>query len=251
MNKYKSFIKNNSGTLLTIAGCIGTIATTVLGIRAGMKIKEENLDVKESILAAVPAVIGCAGSIACVVAGDALNRKQKSELLATCALAGSSYSSYRQEIRKRYGEEVDKEILETVASNPECMYMAPDIPDKVCTWIIDMCDDNIPPIEIQACERDIIHAEYYLNRNYILKSEQSVIDFFTFLGIENIDPRYGNYGWMIDDCQIYFLDFRHTKIDENTFRLTPIFSPWYDYENLNMFGESNSDYPILPFGDAL
>ena len=91
MNKYKSFVKNNSGTLLTIAGCIGTIATTVLGIRAGMKIKEENLDVKESILAAVPAVIGCAGSIACVVAGDALNRKQKSELLATCALAGSSY----------------------------------------------------------------------------------------------------------------------------------------------------------------
>ena len=55
---------------------------------------------------------------------------------------------------------------------------------------------------------------------------------------------------MIDDCQIYFLDFHHTKIDENTFRLTPVWAPWYDYENLNMFGESNSDYPILPFGDA-
>lgn len=251
--KYKNFIKNNSGTLLTIAGGLGMIATTALSIKAGMDIKEKKLDTKESIKACIPAVIGCAGSIACVVAGDALNRKQKSELLATCAAIGSSYSCYRNEIIKRYGEDVDNEIVDTVSNSCYRHHMAPEVSDKVCHWIIDMCVDGLPIYEIDARERDIIHAEYHVNRNYILGSEQSINDLYKLLGIECSTKdliKQEMYGWKIDDSEVYFLDFEHEKIDDNTFRLTPLWAPWFDFQNLNMFGESDTFDSFEPFGDA-
>lgn len=249
-NKYTKFIKNNSGTLLSIAGCIGTVASTVLAIKTGMKIKENDMDVKEGIKSCVPVVLTCAGSIACVVAGDALNRKQKSELLATCALAGSSYSAYRKEVIKRYGEEVDKEIIDTVAECENYHFMAPDIPDKVCHWVLDLCDVRIPKYEFDACERDVIHAEYHINRNYILSGSRSVSDILPFFGIkETGDINLNKFGWIIDDSEIYFIDFVHRKLDDNTIEITPIWSPWYDYENVNMWGDALYDDMIAPFGD--
>lgn len=255
-NKYTNFIKNNSGTLLTIAGSIGMIATTFFSVKKGMEIKEKELDIKEGIKTCIPVIAGCAGSIACVVAGDALNRKQKSELLAMCATAGASYSAYRKEVIQRYGEEVDKEILDTVANCCDYHYMAPEIPDNVCHWVLNLYQDGIPTYEFDARERDVIHAEYHFNRNYILAGAQSVNDLLRMMCIlgpdEEGDEINDAYGWMIDDSEIYFVDFAHRKISEDTIEIYPIFAPWFDYQDLNMWGESiYMDELIAPFGDEV
>lgn len=273
MNK-KDWIKNNLPTILTGVGCVGTLVTAGLAIRAGMKIADicsdeerfkveasngdewAEIDVKsngeyyvnyriskksvkkEVIKACMPVAIGSVVTIGCGISADILNRQQKSDLLAMCALIGSSYSGYRSEVIRRYGAEVDREITDCVAKSPEVCCMCPDIPDKKCHWIIDMCMDDLPKYELDAYERDIINAERHLNRNYIMCGEQSFGNFLEFLGFDV--GKFANemvFGWAINDSEIYYIDFVHTKIDENTFRLTPIFAPWYQFDRLDMWGE--------------
>jgi len=244
MNK-RDWLKTNAPTILTVIGCVGTVVTGGLAIRAGLKIadicaeteEDEKPCKKKIIKACIPAAAACVVSIGCNAGADILNRGQKSDLLAMCAVIGSSYSGYRQEVIKRYGAEVDKEITDTVAGCAEYMYMAPEVPDKLCHWVIDMCMDDLPKYEIDAYERDILHAEMHLNRNYILCGEQSFRDLLIFLGVDVVP--FGNeeiFGWAINDSEIYYLDFVHTKIDENTFRLTPVFAPCYQFDHLDMWG---------------
>lgn len=246
MNK-KDWIKSNLPTILTILSSVGTVATAGLGIRAGMKIgdyiddtiriEHEKPDKKEIVKLCIPVAISSVVSVGCGIGADIMNRQQKSDLLAMCALIGSSYSGYRSEVVRRYGPEVDKEIVDTVCGSPEICCMCPDIPDKKVHWIIDMCMDDLPKYELDAYERDIINAERHLNRNYMMTMAQSVADFLDFLGFKVDD--FANecvFGWAIGDSEIYYLDFYHTKIDENTFRLTPLFAPWYQFDRLDMWG---------------
>lgn len=242
----KDWIKNNAPTLLTIAGGVGTVVTSILGIRAGMKIRDyiedtEKPKKKEIIKACTPVVVSSALTIGCNVSADILNRQQKSDLLAISAMIGASYSGYRQEVINRYGAEVDREITDTVARNAECMYMAPDIPDKLCHWVINMYDENIPVLYFDAYERDVLHAEMHFNRNYILGGGQSVSALLEFLGFARTpyDGMWENtdiYGWAINDSEIYYVDFEHRKIGEDTFELHPVFAPWRDFWHLDMFG---------------
>lgn len=246
MNK-KEFIKNNIPTILSIIGGVGAVATAVLGVRAGIKIgdyiddtitiEHEKPKKKEIAKLCIPVAIACGTTVACGISADILNRGQKNDLLAMCMAIGSSYSGYRQEVVRRYGAEVDKEIVDTVAKCPEVCCMCPDIPDKKVHWIIDMCVDSLGQYELDAYERDVINAERHLNRNYILGGEQSYGDFLRFLGFEVASFDNENvYGWAINDSEIYYLDFYHSKIDENTFKITPIFAPWYRFDELDMWG---------------
>ena len=237
----KEWIKNNAHTILTVVGCVSTIITTGLAIKAGMNVadicEEDEPKKKDIVKACVPAAVGCGVTISAIIGADIMHRRQTNDLLAMCALIGSSYSGYRQEAVRRYGAEVDHEITDCVAKSPEVCCMCPDIPDKKCHWIIDMLMDDLPKYELDAYERDIINAEKHLNRNYILRSEQSFGDFLDFLGF-NVD-NFGNeniFGWAINDSEIYYIDFIHTKIDENTFKLTPVWAPWYGYDRYDMWG---------------
>lgn len=275
MNK-KDWIKNNLPTILTGVGCVGTLVTAGLAVRAGMKIADicnnkerfkveasngedwvdvdlknneeaytryriTKLSVKKDIIkACIPVAVSSVVTIGCNISADILNRQQKSDLLAMCALIGSSYSGYRTEVMRRYGAEVDREITDTVAKNCEMMYMAPEIPDKLCHWKLNLCQDDLEIYEFDAYERDVLHAEMHFNRNYILCGQQSVYNLLLFFGLDSPTSRVYTvndvYGWAINDSEIYYIDFEHRKIDENTFEIYPIFSPWKDYDRCDMWG---------------
>ena len=246
--KVKKFFKDNGPTMLMAAGCAGTVVTAVLGINAGTKIakimdkqEDEKLTKEDKIAvvkACVPAVISCGASIGCNVGADILNRKAKNDLIAMCALVGSSYSGYRSEVIKRYGKEVDSDIIDTVNERCDLCYMAPEVPDKLSKWIIDMGDYNIPEYTIEAYERDVINAEKHLNRNYILGWSASVTNLLEFLDVPKFDAEITDkYGWALDDSEIYFIDFEHRKIDDNTFKLFPVFTPWKNFWECDCLGE--------------
>lgn len=224
-------------------GFIGTFVSSYLGIRAGMKIADiysenEDVDKKEIIKTCIPVGVSCVLTTGCNITSNIILHKQRNDIVSLAAVIGSSYVGYRQEVIKRYGEDVDREIAKTVNKNHYVCNMHPEIPDKLCHWIVDMCDDNLPTYELDAYERDIINAERHLNRNYMLNTYQSFGDFLAFLGFKNVDKITDAYGWAIEDNEIYVIDFEHVQVDDNTFRIVPIFSPWYDYENQDMFGES-------------
>lgn len=276
MNK-KDWLINNAPTILTGLGCVGTVVTAGLAVKAGMKIADicsddrrfkveasnegddwieievksneeyytqyritKKSDRKDVIKACIPVAVSSVVTLACNISADILNRRQKSDLLAICALVGSSYSGYRQDIIKRYGREIDKEIVDTVASNCSVCYMAPDIPDNMCHWVLDLYCDGLPRFEFDAFERDVLHAEMHFNRNYIYSGDANVVDLLNMLGIcvkNEENSLLNSYGWSINDDEIYYIDFEHMKIDENTVKIYPVFSPWKKFWDKNMWGE--------------
>lgn len=232
----KKKIKDKIPIALTVVGSISTIASTCLGIKAGMEIadlysNDESPDMKKVIKTCIPSGITCLTAVGCDIANAVVTKKQANSLISLCSAVGSSYAAYRYEIQKRYGEEIDNDIIETISPYCDVCYMNPEIPDKKCHWIVDMCCDDIPVYELDAYERDIINVEKHFNRNYVLSGFQSAYSFFDFLNIPNIDNRIKDYGWAMNDAEIYFVDFEHTKVADGVFRITPLWAPWYDYEN--------------------
>ena len=71
-----------------------------------------------------------------------------------------------------------------------------------------------------------------------MRADQSFGDFLNFLGF-NVDNFVNEniFGWAMNDCEIFYIDFIHTKIDENTFKVTPVFAPWYRYDEYDMWGK--------------
>lgn len=233
-NDVKTFLKKNTGTILTVSSCICTGLTAYFGIQAGLKLANNDTDDKKEIVkTCLPVGLCCAGSIGLSVAADISNRKQITTLVNTCLLAGISYTNYREEVKKRYGEDVDAEIIATTIAD-NCAYhcTAPGTPDVLCHWILNTGDDRIPKIEFDAYEREVIHAEYHINRNYIIMGQQSITDVLSFFG-KKPNNSYREYadtnGWKIDDNEVYFIDFEHNErldTEEKTFEICPLFSPW-------------------------
>lgn len=246
--KVTQFCKENKGLLLTIGGCVAMVMTTGLSIRAGMKIadilKDEESDtktkrkeiVKESVIPAV----GLVTAVSLVGMGSASDRRLISELVDKCMVSGLVFSNYRQEVIKRYGKEVDADILNTVCGNPEyhCLDNS-DIPDVMSRWLIDFGIEELPLYEIKAYERDIIHAEYHFNRNYVIGYGDACINqFLYFFGLqeEGKDVRADiceSYGWTAAN-ETYFVDFIHEKIDSRddipTYKIYPLFAPESGYD---------------------
>lgn len=239
--KVLKFVKDNAGNILTLLGCVGFAGTTALAVKTGYDIANDvdiqiYDDKKELVKKAAPVVLSVAAAIACVCSGNVINARQKKQLVALCMASGSSYAAYRKEIRKRFGEEVDKEIADTVAANCEVCCMCSDIPDRLVHWSVDLCIEGLPILELDAYERDIINAERHLNRNYIMRGCADTAELLEFLGFAKLDPEFSNYGWDIQE-EIFYVDFEHEKVDDQNFIIHPIFAPWYEYDRLNMMGD--------------
>lgn len=246
-NKAMNYLKENSGSILSFGAIIGAVTGSVLAYKAGYKTRELEFEcedtealekAKKRLIWPVLGTLMATGTL--VIGADILNRKQKSDLMAVAMAGGSAFSAYRQEVIKRYGAEVDADICDTVSKYAECHYMAPDIPDKLWHCVLKLGVDELPDYEFDAYERDVIHAEMHFNRNYILGMGQNVAELLTFLDIKEPNKDvFGDedmYGWAINDSEIYFIDFMHKKIDENTLEIWPVFAPWYDFDHLDMFG---------------
>lgn len=231
-NDVTRFLKEHTGTILTVSSCICTAATAYFGIQAGLKLSEIDTDDKKEIAkTCLPVGIACASAIGLSVAADISHCRKLTSLANTCLLSGIGYMNYREEVIKRYGEEVDADIIATtIADNCAFHCTTYDVADTKCHWIFDPCMDGIPCVSFDAYERDVIHAEYHFNRNYILRFGASIndlIEMYTGGRLDNEDADI--YGWIPDDNEVYFVDIEHHMIEGctvPTFRITPVFIPW-------------------------
>ena len=112
MNKwlYKSkvFLKKNGSTILTVAGGVGVVATSVMAVKATPKAlylleqaKEEKgkeLTKFEVVQVAgpvyIPSIIMGISTIACIFGANALNKRQQAALMSAYALLDNSYKEY-------------------------------------------------------------------------------------------------------------------------------------------------------------
>ena len=241
------FIKRHGATILTCAGGVGVIATTVSAVKAtpkairlleeAKKEKGEDLTKVEKIKIAgpkyVPTVLFGVGTLACIFGANVMNKKQQAALVSAYTLIDSSYKEYKQKLKELYGEEAHENIVNAIAVekakevgiSAECMCA------NSCLTSDESCGDPVLFYDewskryFESTIEQVITAEYHTNRNFVLRGFTVLNELYEFLGLETTD--YGSeIGWTIED-ELYWIDFNHHKVIlDNGLECYVIETPW-------------------------
>ena len=230
----KTFIKRNGATILTVLGGIGTVATSVMAVKATPKALEkikmaeedkgEELTKIETIRVAgtsyIPAIVTGVGTLACIFGANIMNKKQQAALVSAYTLLNSSYEEYKQKLKELYGEEAHQEIIDAIAAEKaeNVGVRAPGYVSNNILFVDEYCGetrlfyDEYGERFFETTLEQVISAEYHLNRNYVLRGYTVLNEFYDFLGI---DPTLeGNeLGWAISDDGTYWIEFDHRLTD--------------------------------------
>lgn len=200
--KGKQFIKHNASTFLTCIGGVGVIATAVMAVRATPKVvkllehcedeKGSSLTKTEVIQIAglhyIPSFLIGIGTLACIFGANILNKRQQATLMSAYALVDKSYKEYKKKVDELYGEEAHKEVVTSI------------VKDQYAEEGIEVGDskklfyDDFSGRYFESTSKDVIEAEYNLNRNMAYNSVAYLNEFYEFLGLEPIEA--GNeLGW--------------------------------------------------------
>ena len=210
----KRFIKNSMPTILSylaVAGVIGTsIEISKASVKAHNKIKElnpsNNIEKAKIIVPIyIPPLSLEAATIMCILGANILNKKSQAVLASSYALINEQFKEYRSKLIEFHGKEEDEKIRsEIVRSNSTFHELNVDTPDKKVTFF-----EPYSETFLNCYEREIMDAEYHINRNFILKGSLSLNEYYDFLGLPHTKDG-DDVGWRV--CEGYmWLDFEHEK----------------------------------------
>lgn len=238
----KAFLHRNSPTILTCIGAVGVVVTTVSAVRAtpkaaklleeaAQKKGEELTKVEVVTIAApiyIPTAVTGAATLACIFGANILNQRNQASLASAYALLNDYHKRYRSKLIELHGKEADEEIRnEIVRTRCDYHQIGIDIPDSKMTFY-----DEISGETFVRYEREVMDAEYHLNRNFVLRGYASLNEFYEFLGLPKTE--YGEaVGWSIVDGYSW-IDFEHrliTKDDggSDIYAIDALFAPNAEY----------------------
>lgn len=226
-----NWIKRNSSTILSVAGVIGVVATTVVAIKATPKAlkvleeareeKGEDLTVIEvAVVAApvyIPTVVIGAASIICILGANTLSKKNQASLVSAYALVDTSFKEYKAKVKELYGNDADEEVRTELAKD---QYEKQDIPAREAINE-NLFYDQFSKRYFRATNETVLRAEYEMNRALNECGGATLNDYYELVGLDPVD--YGEYlGW--SSAQMYemywesWLYFNHTKttMDDGT-----------------------------------
>jgi hypothetical protein len=232
--KSKLYLKHYSPTILTCIGAIGVVATSVMAVKVTPKAvklleratdeKGEDLTKLEVIQIAGPAyittiVIGLS-TISCIFGANVLNKRNQASLASAYALLDQSYRKYRKAAISVYGEDADSKIK--IESAKETYVSADGY--VIYDTILDQTSEKILFYDdysqryFLSTMSSVLNAQYHLNRNFTLRGDTNLNEFYEFLGIDKIDCG-DDIGWSMDDLiesGIVWIDFenRYVKMDD-------------------------------------
>lgn len=256
MDTSKQYVKHNSSTILAIVSSAGVFITALSTAKATIKAieiineleceKKDKLTKKEIVLSTahvyIPAILFGVSTIGCIFSLNMVNRQQQISLISAYSLINNSFKDYKEKLKELYGEETHQKIIDEIymdkIEKTEEIYLYGECLSCVCESLY--TDDNEIKIFMDAysgrffestMER-VLSAEYHLNRNYILRGDASLNEFYSFLGLATED--YGDVeGWTQSD-EIYWIDFNHRKLisREGTefYTIEMIFKPRIGYD---------------------
>ena len=218
----KIFVRKHSPTILTVLGTVGVIATGIFAAKetpkAMRKLKKEELrkgeplTTKEKIVIATPVYVPtgviAVSTIACIIGSNVINHQRQAQLMAAYTMARETLAQYRGEVVKRYGEDVDKEIMGDVIRE-YCNYhqIGATTPDKIFHFY-----EPISNQHFDMYERELMDAEYHINRNYVMRGYVTFNEWLEFVGLSPISNG-DDIGWSIDSG-MYWIDIHHRKTKE-------------------------------------
>lgn len=249
-------MKKKLPIILSITASVGTVLTAISAatatpkamtlLRDSEKEKGEPLTKIEKVRVTVPVYIPTAilgvTSIACIFGASVLNRKQQASMVSAYALLNRSYKDYRRKLIELYGEETDQKVTEAIAVEKanDTYIIAPNmftnnnqIPEGY-SGEKKLFYEEISKRFFEASMEQVMAAEYHLNRNYILRGDALLNEFYDFLGLEQTE--FGeSAGWVPADEGMYWIDFNHSlghMKDGTSFYIIQIpFEPTPDYLN--------------------
>ncbi len=197
--------------------------------------KGEELTKREVVQVAAPAyippIIMGATTIACIFGANVLNQRNQASLISAYGVLDQYYKDYRNKVNELHGEDTDDEVLNEIAKDryDEGQYIK-EFEDKQLFY------DEFSGRYFESTIEEVKDAEYHFNRNFALIGYADLNEFYTFLGIEEVE--YGFYmGWSQYVGEAYYgykwVDFTRHMIDmEDGNKCCVIrmpFEPHYDY----------------------
>lgn len=240
--KSRLYLERSSPMILCCIAAVGVVSTAVAAAKATPKAmrlledateeKGEALSKAETVLVVAPlyapsVAIGF-GTIFCIFGANALNRRQQARLMSAYALLSGYHKEYRNKLIEMHGKEVDTEIRNAMIRE-RCNFhlIDSDVPDgKVIFY------DEISGESFVRYEREVIDAEYHLNRNFVLRGYCALNEFYGFLGIPK--TTYGDtVGWSATDGYGW-IDFEHRLLSRDdggtdAYAIDMIFPPEADF----------------------
>lgn len=225
LRQSKLFVKRNASTILTTAGAVGVVVTSVMAVKATPKAlrlledakreKGEDLTKLEVIATAapvyIPSVLVGTATIACVFGANVLNKKQQAAMMSAYALLDQSYKDYKKKVDELYGEGSNKEVEHEIVKDKynESDLTATDEDGKELFY------DAFSERYFRSTMADVLEAEYEIN--HILAQDCGVYlnEFYDQLGLDEVD--YGDYlGWstfeLVETYWYCWVEFEHEKV---------------------------------------
>lgn len=235
-------LKKASPTIMTCIGAIGVVVTAVLAVKAAPKAtnildeakkrrednlsnegeKSSDLPIKEKVALTwtcyIPTTIAGITTICFIFGANVLNQRQQASLISAYALLDQSYRNYKRSVQNVFGEEGHKNVLEDMSVQKVD-------PDHTITVIgafeNSTIDFNIPEEEhlfydvfsdrhFTSTIGKVLQAEYHINRTFMINGCVTLNDFYSFLGLDEIEGG-DKIGWEVDyDNEFYWIDFNHS-----------------------------------------
>lgn len=227
-------MKNNSKMVFSavcsavaVLGVVGTAVSAVIATPKAIDILEkteqkkgESLDISEKVRAAwkvyIPTAVIGLSTAACIIGASVLGRKAQISAAGAYMAAANAYEQYKLKNIEANGLDAHHNVLDALAAEKSsgAIISAYDFCGRSC---LDFGDDDEEALfydvfserYFTSTVNRVLQAEYHFNRNFVLRGEACINEFYEFLGIKPIDD--GNcYGYSIDDG-LMWIDFDHHK----------------------------------------
>lgn len=133
MNKAEYFLRKHSGTILTIIGSTGVVATAILSVKAVPKAEALLTDaynkkgaplttaekIRASWKAYIPAGVTGISTIACIFGINYLSTRNQASLMSAYALLDNTFKEYRNKVNDIYGEDADSKVKAAIVESKE------------------------------------------------------------------------------------------------------------------------------------
>lgn len=217
-------LRRASPMILSCLGAIGVVATAVTAVRATPKAwnlcyevwdeSEEGREpttfdyVKIGWKAYIPSVAIGAATILCIFGANGLNKRQQSAVTSAYVLLDQAYKEYRGKVKELCGKDGETDIRKAIAKDH---YKGGfDVSDDKLLFY-----DEISERYFERTMAEVIDAEYYLNRNFILEGRVKLNDFYDLLDLPKTELG-SVVGWSADSAAAFFgyqwIDFEHDLV---------------------------------------
>ena len=219
----KLFLNRHGSTILTVAGRIGAVATTVMAVKAtpkalkrmdeAKKEKGDELSKLEVVKVAgpvyVPSIVTGAATLACIFGANVLNKKQQASLMSAYALLDHSYKDYRAKVTELFGEDAEGKIQTELAKDAYDEDL--EVEDGKQLFY-----ESFSGRYFESTIGEVLRAEYDFNRKFAVSGYVCLNELYDEFRLDRAD--YGDeLGWSrfeMGEMYMYeWIDFEHTPAE--------------------------------------